>query len=79
MEFETPCEIPSVKALESARYKVRAVKAVPTGCAPAALWKHCAPVLAKHLPQLLRDLGWSGAHCASTLEGLLDHVIGEAR
>ena len=59
MEFETPCEIPSVEALESALCKVRTVKAVPTGCAPAALWKHCAPVLAKHLHQLLSDL-WDG-------------------
>ena len=59
MEFETPCEIPSVEALESALCKVRTVKAVPIGCAPTALWKHCAPVLAKHLHQLLGDL-WDG-------------------
>ena len=56
MEFVTPCEIPTVEVLENALNNIRVTKAVPSCCAPASLWKHCAPVLAK---RLLRDL-WEG-------------------
>ena len=59
MEFEAPCVVPTVEALEYALGKVHVMKAVPTCCAPAALWKHCAPVLAKYLHQLLSEL-WNG-------------------
>ena len=59
MEFEAPCVVPTVEALEHALGKVHVMKAVPTCCAPAALWKHCAPVLAKYLHQLLSEL-WDG-------------------
>ena len=59
MEFEAPCVAPTVEVLEYALGKVHVMKAVPTCCAPAALWKHCAPVLAKYLHQLLSAL-WNG-------------------